>query len=73
MFTPEAEVDELHIELRQARRYLEQLERAPHEHRWTGDAIAWLDACANQRQRIAVLEQQLKEACAQLVMAEGMS
>lgn len=66
MFTPEDEIDVLHHELGRARRHLYDLERAPHEGRWTLDAAAWMDACANQRQRVRVLEHDL----AALVAAE---
>lgn len=72
MFTPEDELDELDIELGNARRRLHSLERAPFEGRWTRGVIEWEDACANQRQRITVLERQRMEWFAeQIAEAEG--
>jgi len=72
MFTPEDELDELHREIGAARRRLHSLERAPFEGRWTRGVIEWEDACANQRQRIQLLERQLREFCAdQIAAAEG--
>ena len=70
----EDEIDVIHEDLGRARRRLIDIERAPKDGRWTGDGTEWMDACANQRQRIRVLEAELREACAQQVAAaEGFS
>lgn len=54
----EDELELLDHDIRAATRRLESIERAPYEGRWTRDAVGWEDACANQRQRIRVLEDQ---------------
>ena len=72
IYTVEDDIDELHIELGQARRRLDEIVRAPSEGRWTRDGIAWLDAVGNQEQRVRRLERQLAEAYAEkIAAAEG--
>jgi uncharacterized small protein (DUF1192 family) len=72
VYTIEDEIDTLQVEIRQAKWRLNTLERAPREGRWNNTTIAYLDAVANQQQRIAVLEQELAGVIAdQIAQAEG--
>jgi len=61
LYTIEDEIDVLHDEIGKARRRLHSIERAPGEGRWTRNGTEWMDAVANQRERIRVLEKQLAE------------
>lgn len=66
MLSPEAEMELLEHDIRDAKRRLASLERAPCEGRWTRGDTEWLDACANANLRICRLELDL----AQLRLAE---
>ena len=61
VYTIDDEIDTLKVEIRQAKWKLSTIERAPREGRWCNSVIAWIDAVANQKQRIAVLERELEE------------
>ena len=72
LFTIEDERDVLEDEIGQARRRLHSLERAPSEGRWTRDGTEWMDAVANQRERVRVLERELAGVVADAIAeAEG--
>lgn len=69
--TVEDEIDSLQVEIRQAKWRLNTLERAPREGRWNNTVIAYIDAIANQQQRVNVLEQELAGVIAdQIAQAE---
>jgi hypothetical protein len=72
MLTPEDELDTLDQDLGAARRKLHSLETAPMEGRWTRNQTQWMDAIANQRDRIRVLEREREAMIADLIAeAEG--
>ena len=72
IYTIEDEIDTLQVEIRQAKWKLSTIERAPREGRWCNSVIAWIDAVANQKQRIVVLERELAGLIAdQIAQAEG--
>lgn len=55
------EIAELRLEIGRAKRYLDDIQRAPHEGRWTLGRTAWMDRVANQQKRVEVLEVELAE------------
>lgn len=58
MLPLEQEIEVLDYDIERLQVRLAGTMRAPHEHRWTGTPEAHDDACANLRQRIAVLEEE---------------
>lgn len=70
VYTPEDEIDVLHEEIGKARRSLRDLESAPREGRFVGDAIDYEDRVSAAQRRVGFLERELREARAAQVAAD---
>lgn len=71
VYTMEDEIDVLHEDLGRARRHLYDLERAEPDWRVCSPALH-RNELLKARQRVQVLERELREACAeQIAAAEG--